>query len=141
MKAFRNQRVIKAPPEKVFAAIEDPSLLARWWGPAGFTCTFELFEFKPGGRWKFLMHGPDGTVYPNESIFREVERPRRVVIAHVVDPLFTATIEVEACDVGSRLNWVQAFEDEEVAKAMAPIVEPANEQVFDKLQALVEGSR
>ena len=33
--------------------------------------TFHTFELWPGGRWRFVMHGPDGTDYPNESGFRE----------------------------------------------------------------------
>ena len=46
-------------------AFSDPVRLARWWGPAGFTNTFTICEFKPGGQWSFTMHGPDGTNYPN----------------------------------------------------------------------------
>jgi uncharacterized protein YndB with AHSA1/START domain len=45
---------------------------AQWWGPEGFANTFAQFEFKPGGRWVFVMHGPNGANYPNESVFREI---------------------------------------------------------------------
>jgi uncharacterized protein YndB with AHSA1/START domain len=43
----------------VFAAFEQPDQLARWWGPKDFTKTFGQFEFKPGGRWVFVMRGPN----------------------------------------------------------------------------------
>ena len=58
--AVSTGRVLSASPRKVFAAFEQPDQLARWWGPEGFTNTFERFEFEPGGRWVFVMHGPNG---------------------------------------------------------------------------------
>jgi len=47
MTTFRTSRDIPASPEQVFAAIADPERLARWWGPAGFSNTFGVCEFKP----------------------------------------------------------------------------------------------
>jgi uncharacterized protein YndB with AHSA1/START domain len=70
--------VLSAPPRDVFAAFEQPDRLARWWGPKDFTNTFERFEFTPGGRWVFAMHGPNGASYPNESVFREIEPDSRI---------------------------------------------------------------
>src|SRR5438552_1429584 len=60
MTTFRTSREIAAPLNQVFAAFSDTQRLARWWGPAGFTNTFNVCEFKSGGRWSFVMHGPDG---------------------------------------------------------------------------------
>src|SRR5580698_8695194 len=82
------ERVFLAPSRKVFAAFEQPDQLAKWWGPKDFTNTFEQFEFKPGGRWVFVMHGPNGANYPNESVFREIQPDTRIVIEHVVKPWF-----------------------------------------------------
>src|SRR5689334_2619220 len=92
---FSTERVISFPPDQIFAAFEHPDRLARWWGPAGFTNTFQQFEFKPGGRWVFVMHGPNGIDYPNENAFRVLE-PGKIVIEHVVEPLFTLTITLTA---------------------------------------------
>ena len=50
----RTGRLLPATPRAVFAAFEEPDRLARWWGPSGFTNTFECFEFRPGGRWVFV---------------------------------------------------------------------------------------
>lgn len=88
MTTFNTSREIPATPEQVFAAISDPQRLARWWGPAGFTNTFSVCEFKNGGRWSFVMHGPDGHSYPNESVFADIEPPHKVVVQHVVEPIF-----------------------------------------------------
>ena len=133
MYTFATQRFLAAPPAAVFAAIAQPERLARWWGPTGFTNAFEVFEFEPDGRWVFTMVGPDGTRYPNECVFRQIEADRRVVIAHVVQPLFELTLDLQAVAGGTRLAWAQTFEDEAVARTVAHIVEPANEQNLDRL--------
>jgi len=56
-------RVISAPRELVFEAFTEVRHLSRWWGPEGFTTTTRAFEFRAGGVWDFVMHGPDGTDY------------------------------------------------------------------------------
>jgi uncharacterized protein YndB with AHSA1/START domain len=75
-------RVVDAPRELVWQAWTDPKHVVRWWGPKGFTTTIEKMEVKPGGVWKHVMHGPDGTDYPNTSRFTEVTKPERIVYSH-----------------------------------------------------------
>lgn len=130
-------REIPATVEQVFAAISEPARLARWWGPAGFTNTFATCEFRPGGRWLFTMHGPDGTNYPNENLFVEIERPRKVVVQHVSEPRFRLTIQLDASAAGTVVHWLQEFEHPAVAARVASIVVPANEQNLDRLMAEV----
>jgi uncharacterized protein YndB with AHSA1/START domain len=139
MTTFRTSRPFAVPPAKVFAAIQDPACLALWWGPEGFTNRFETFEFRPGGLWKFDMIGPDGTVYPNESVFVGMEADRQVVIRHVCPPFFQLSITLEPVDAGSatELCWEQVFDDPAVARAVRHIVEPANEQNLDRLSAVL----
>ncbi len=60
----------------------DPAHVVHWWGPRGFTTTVEEMKVTPGGVWKHLMRGPDGTEYPNRSVFKEVVEPERLVFAH-----------------------------------------------------------
>jgi uncharacterized protein YndB with AHSA1/START domain len=92
MTTFSTSREISATVEDVFAAISNPERLSRWWGPAGFTNTFSLCEFKNGGRWSLVMHGPNGANYPNENAFVGIEAPRRVVVQHVSEPKYRLTI-------------------------------------------------
>jgi uncharacterized protein YndB with AHSA1/START domain len=136
--AFRSERVLSATPREVFAAFEQPESLAKWWGPAGFTNTFEQFEFKPGGRWVFVMHGPNGANYPNESIFREIQPDSRIVIEHVVKPVYQLTVTLTPSGGKTHLAWVQEFESPEVAAGMRSLCETANEQVLDRLEALLQ---
>ncbi|WP_164020759.1 SRPBCC domain-containing protein [Pyxidicoccus trucidator] len=133
--AVSTERVLSSNPRKVFAAFEQPDQLARWWGPNDFTNTFEQFEFKPGGRWVFVMHGPNGANYPNESVFREIQPDTRIVLEHVVKPWYSLTVTLTARGDQTHLSWVQEFESPEVAAKMRPLSGTANEQVLDRLQA------
>lgn len=78
-------RTFDAPRELVFAAWSDPDRIAQWWGPNGFTTTTSEFDMRPGGVWRFVMHGPDGTDYQNRIVFEEVVRPERLVYSHCGD--------------------------------------------------------
>lgn len=75
-------RVFSAPRELVFAAWTDPQHLPHWWGPRGFTITSQSIDLRPGGSWRFIMHGPDGTDYENLIVYREIEKPAKIVFAH-----------------------------------------------------------
>lgn len=116
MKTFATRREIPAAPPIVFAAFAVPELLAKWWGPAGFTNTFSQFEFREGGKWVFVMQGPDDKNYPNESVFEEIIPDRKIVIRHIVLPLFTLTVQLSETEKGTMVFWEQEFESEEVAK-------------------------
>ena len=76
-------RVIDAPRELVFEAWTNPQHISNWWGPDGFTTTTNVIDVKVGGIWDYVMHGPDGTDYPNKSIFRVVEKPKRLEFSNV----------------------------------------------------------
>lgn len=137
MKAFTHERKIAASSKEIFKAFQDQTVLSKWYGPDGFTTTSHSFEFKSGGKWVFVMHGQNGTDYPNEMIFQEIAEPNKIVMRHSVPPYFTATVTIEDAEGGAVVTFHQDFDSEEVAKNMAHIVKPANEQVLDKLQAIV----
>ncbi|MBV9544938.1 MAG: SRPBCC family protein [Chloroflexi bacterium] len=75
-------RVFDAPRELVFKAWTDPRHIAEWWGPNGFRTTVHEMEVRPGGVWRFVMHGPDGVDYPNLVEFTEVISPELLVFRH-----------------------------------------------------------
>jgi uncharacterized protein YndB with AHSA1/START domain len=139
---FVHSRLIDAPQEQVFRAFSQPEQLARWWGPDGFSSTFDTFDLKANGIWRFVMHGPDGTDYPNENIFREVEPPSRVVIEHMSeDHHFFLTISFEAKGSQTVVGWRQVFDSAEHREQVALIVQQANEQNLTRLQAEVAGAK
>lgn len=134
---FTQRRLPQTTPAQVFAAFADPTRLARWWGPAGFSNRFQVFEFQPGGRWEFVMVGPDGTEYANRSVFAELRPPQRVVIEHRSQPHFTLTVVLTAEGPDTVIAWTQAFESASVAQSVRHIVEPANEENLDRLQTVL----
>ena len=75
-------RVIGAPRELVFEAFTQVRHLSRWWGPEGFSTTTRSFEFRVGGAWDFVMHGPDGTDYQEWITWREIVPPERIALLH-----------------------------------------------------------
>lgn len=141
MSMFRHARALPAAPEAVFRAFEDPRRLARWWGPDGFTNTFEAFEFKEGGAWRFTMHGPDGKDYLNEAAFLEIDPPRRLRIRHLNLPVFELTLTLEPTAGGTRLTWVGVFENPEFAESLRGFLEAANEQNLDRLGRELAGDQ
>ena len=80
--------VIDAPRERVFEQWTDPILVASWWGPRGFTTTIDHMDPRPGGTWRFVMHGPDGRDYKNTIVYDEIAKPERIVYDHVSGPTF-----------------------------------------------------
>ncbi len=137
MKTFKTSRQIAAQSETIFNAIANPETLAKWWGPAGFTNTFQEFEFAVGGKWVFTMHGPDGTDYPNENEFTEIVLNEKVVITHVCEPHFSLTLLLEPNEKGTLVQWIQVLEDDELAEKIQHIIIPANEQNLDRLTDVV----
>ena len=130
---FRTERTLPFSPQAVYNAFASAEVLATWWGPKGFTNEFETFEFQVGGRWTFVMVGPDGARYPNQNVFAELEPASRVVIRHDGEPFFTLTVQLTAVSGGTHLQWQQVFDDAHIAQAVKAMVEPANEQNLDRL--------
>lgn len=135
--ALCTERVLPFSPERVYAAFAAPEQLATWWGPQGFTNTFTTFEFEPGGRWVFTMHGPNGATYPNECLFLELVPGAKLALEHVVAPWFRLFVTLVAQGDGTHLTWVQEFESSEVAAMMKQAIGNANEENLDRLQALL----
>jgi len=137
-RAFSHTRVIAASRERVFAAFSDPERLARWWGPDGFRNTFSEFDLRAGGAWRFVMHGPDGSDYPNESVFTEAVTPERIVIDHRSGHHFVLTITLTAEGDATRVEWRQVFDTAEEKARIAAFVGPANEQNLGRWAAEVD---
>ena len=127
-------RVLDAPREFVFRAFSDPAQLVHWWGPKGFTNTFHEFDLRPGGAWRFTMHGPDGVDYPNESVFVEVVKSERIVFKHVSGHQFEMTITLAEQAGKTRIGWRMRFDSAAECARVKRFVVEANEQNLDRLE-------
>jgi uncharacterized protein YndB with AHSA1/START domain len=128
-------RVVDAPRARVFRAWTDPEHLARWWGPKGFTNTFQEFDVRPGGTWRFVMRGPNGAEYRNRSVFVEIVKPECIVFRHESPPEFqvTGTFAEEAGK--TRVTFQMLFETAAAREKVMGLAPEANEQNFDRLEA------
>ena len=107
-------RVFDAPRALVFKAWTDPKHLAHWWGPNGFTITTHEMQFKPGGSWRFVMHGPDGRDYKSENVYVEIAEPERLVYRHVLAPQFQMTVTFADDGGKTKLTARMLFETAEL---------------------------
>jgi uncharacterized protein YndB with AHSA1/START domain len=114
-------RVIGAPRELVFEAFTHVRHLSRWWGPEGFTTTTRAFEFRAGGVWDFVMHGPDGTDYQEWITWSEIVPPERIALVHGEsrdDPnAFRSVLTFEPAGAGTRLVMRTVFPTKELRDA------------------------
>ena len=78
-------RIFDAPRDLVFEAWTKAEHLANWFGPDGFSITTKRFSAKPGGEWEFIMHGPDGTDFPNLIRFTKIVRPKSIEYIQMSD--------------------------------------------------------
>jgi uncharacterized protein YndB with AHSA1/START domain len=72
-------RTFDAPRELVFRAMTEAELIERWWGPRRYTTIVDKLELRPGGQWRFLNRGEDGSEHAFRGEFREIVPPERVV--------------------------------------------------------------
>jgi uncharacterized protein YndB with AHSA1/START domain len=133
-RAIVSSRRFAVSREELFDAWIDPARLARWWGPRGFTNTFEAFDPRPGGEWRFVMHGPDGNDYTNRSVFVEIVPLERIVFDHLSGHHFRAVATFTEEADGTRLEFRMIHETAEAASAIRSLVVAGNEQNFDKLE-------
>ena len=135
-------RIVGAPRELVFEAFTDPNRIANWWGPNGFTTTTYERNVRVGGRWRFMMHGPDGTDYPNLIVYREIVAPERLIYDHSSgddDPAheFEASVTFKAAGKAkTRVTLRLLFAKREVRDAMIKFgAEAGGQQTLARLDA------
>jgi uncharacterized protein YndB with AHSA1/START domain len=73
------ERLIAAPPDRLFDLWTDPELLVQWWGPDGHDIPAHALDIRPGGSWRTTMRSPEGTLHTVSGVYKTIERPRRLV--------------------------------------------------------------
>lgn len=132
-------RIYDAPVKLVWDAWTDPKKAAVWWGPRGFTLTTHSKELRVGGQWRYTMHGPDGTDYPNIATYHEVEMGKRLVYDHgateTTPPLFRVTVTFEEIKGNkTKMDMTMALESPEKAVEIGKFIKQANgNSTWDRL--------
>lgn len=131
-------RIFSFPLATVFRAWSDPKYLKEWWGPAGFTNTFHVFEFKVGGKWSFVMHGPDKGNYQNECEFIKIEAPSLIAWQRHSKPIFQVVVLFEEVNINeTKVIFKMLFTSEEECNKLKKFVVDKNEENFDRLEKVL----
>lgn len=130
-----SSRIFNAKNELAFRAWSEPEHLRNWWGPAGFTNTFNEFDFRVGGKWSFIMHGPEKGNYPNECEFIKIEKPNLIAWKRYSQPHFqvVATFE-QLSEDRTKVVFKMLFNSADECRKLKPFVVDKNEENFDKLE-------
>lgn len=128
-------RIFNFPRTLVFRAWSEPKHLINWWGPKGFTNTFNEFDFRVGGKWSVVMHGPDKGNYVNESEFTKIEVPSTIEWKRFSKPLFQVQVTFEEINNGQTfMVFKMLFDTAEDCRKVKPFAVEKNEENFDKLE-------
>lgn len=76
---LRIERLIAAPPDKIYALWTDPDRLVQWWGPEGYDIPEHALDIRPGGAWRTVMRSPTGSRHAVSGVYREMVPSRRLV--------------------------------------------------------------
>jgi uncharacterized protein YndB with AHSA1/START domain len=128
-------RIFNSPREVVYKAWTDPKHLSVWWGPKGFTNTFSTFDLRVGGKWIFVMHGPEKGNYKNEVTFLVIREPELLIWDRQSQPLFQVEVIFEKLSVNqTRVIFKQKFKTEEECAKLRKYVPEKNEENMDRLE-------
>lgn len=78
-------RIFDAPRSRVFDAWTKPELLGRWFGPKGWSLVACEVDLTVGGAWRFVVRRANGSEIAMRGIYREIERPERLVYSQTFD--------------------------------------------------------
>ena len=128
-------RIVNASIDLSFKAWTDPNHLKNWWGPKGFTNTFNEFDLRPGGKWSFIMHGPDKGNYLNEVEFIKIDKPNLIFWKRHSKPLFKVLTTFEEVTANkAKIVFKMIFDTAEESNKLRPFVVDKNEENFDRLE-------
>lgn len=134
--AIITTRIINVSREVLFEAYSNPEILVQWWGPKGFTNTFNQFDLNPDGEWSFIMHGPDGKDYKNKIIFREIVSLEKIVFDHASGPYYKGTVTFidTAQPNQTQLSYCMVLDSLKVYNNLKDLIIGGNEENFDRLE-------
>lgn len=136
-------RIYDAPVKVVWEAWTDPKQVEKWWGPRGFTLTTHSKDLRPGGHWHYTMHGPDGTDYPNKTVYLEVDECKRLVYDHGGNddrpPLFRVTVLFQEIDGRTQMQMTMTLPTPEEAEQTKKFIKDAGgNATWDRLAEYLE---
>ncbi len=105
-------RVFDAPAELVFDVWTSPDAVTRWWSDESAPVVACDIDLQVGGTWRYVIRTPDGAELAWSGVYREIERPHRLVTTEVFEPfpdaLAVNTMTLEERDGATTMSVVVA---------------------------------
>lgn len=78
-------RHFNAPRQLVFEACSKPEHMKQWFGPRGWTLVVCEMDMRPGGKYRWVLRGPDGTEMGMGGVCHSVTPPETWTVTEVFD--------------------------------------------------------
>jgi uncharacterized protein YndB with AHSA1/START domain len=105
------KRLFDAAPASVFKTWLNREEWQSWIGPEGVDCEVPLLEPRVGGRYRIIMHLPDGSVIPVVGVFKTIEAPKRLAFTWGRDgDARTTLVTVTLRDLGGKTEMILRHE-------------------------------
>jgi len=88
------KKVFNAPIKLVWEAWIEPGHIVQWWAPKGMKITVVKYDFKVGGKWKFVMPMPDGNEFISEGQYLEIVEFNKIITTADFKPM-TEGVELQ----------------------------------------------
>jgi len=137
-------RLFPASRERVFQFLADPVLLAKWWGPRGFSIPSVDFTPRVGATYRISMQPPEGEAFLLAGTFREVDAPSHVAFSFEWEPAdpddeeTLAELSLQVIDDSTEVRLCQGLFKTEARRALH---RDGWMESFDKLSELVAEQR
>jgi len=137
-------RIFDAPRELVFEAMTKPEHVKRWWGPCRMTAEVCEIDFRVGGKWRYLLHTPDGKKVEFTGVYREIVPPERIVSTEcyvepgIGNPQWQTTLTLE--DLGGKTKMTSRLlhpSKEQRDGHLNSGMESGATETFDRLNEIV----
>jgi len=80
-------REFDAPRDVIYKAMIDPKLIPQWWGPRSEATIVDKMDVRPGGAWRFVSTGPDGSKNGFRGEYREIVPGEKIVQTFEWEPM------------------------------------------------------
>ena len=80
-------REFNAPRHLVFLAWTTPELIKRWWSGGRGEVTMADVDLRPGGRWRYVLAGGDGTEAAFHGEYLQIVPDERIVSTEVYEAI------------------------------------------------------